>query len=102
MSDDYSVSVLYKLQGMVLDIIGFREDDCYLTKDECMKGKHNGEIKGAEIRMSDVLLRLLLSLSAFILSLPIMAIQIVHWLLTGRKEPFTYRLMTKINEKLFR
>lgn len=101
-NEDYAVSVLYKLDGLPLDIIGFTEDDCFLTKEECMKGKHNEVVKGTAIRMSGVLLRLLLPLSVFVLSLPIMAIQFIHWFLTGRIEPFTYRLMTNINNKLFR
>jgi len=100
--DNYDVKILYKTDKTPYHTIGVSEDSCFLTKEECMKGERFGAVKGTAIRMSGVLLRFLFSLSVFILSVPILTIQIVHWFFTGRKEPFTYRLMTKINDKLMK
>lgn len=98
--DDYSTLLRYKLDGLPIDIIGFLEKDCYLTKEECMQKKHYGEVKATAIRMNSVFIRLLLIISMFLLVLPITIIQVVHFFFTGRKEPFTYRIMAKINDKL--
>lgn len=34
------------------------------------------------------------------ISVPLLIIQVIHWLFTGRREPVTYRIMDKITDKL--
>lgn len=97
----YGVSIYYKLRGTPLDIVGYTEDDCFLTKDECLRGKRYGCAKGTAIRLNNALLRIILLVIMTLLSVPLLLVQFIHWMFTGRKEPMTYRFMSYIYEKLF-
>lgn len=96
----YGASIYYKLRGTPFDIVGYTEDDCFLTKDECLKGERYGCVKGTAIRINGVLMRILLILALMITILPFLAVQIIHWFFTGTKEPLTYRIISKITDKL--
>ena len=97
----YGASIYYKLRGTPLGVVGYTEDDCFLTKDECLKGERYGRVKGTAIRLSNVLLRIILLVIMTLLSVPLFLVQFIHWIFTGRKEPMTYRFMSYISEKLF-
>ena len=94
------VSIFYQLEGTSRDIIGFPERECFLTKDECTKNKTYGAVKGTAIRLSSVFARLYLIIAMMLFSVPLLIIQVIHWLFTGRREPVTYRIMDKITDKL--
>ncbi|WP_279057022.1 hypothetical protein [Barnesiella intestinihominis] len=97
---DNIVSIFYQLEGTSRDIIGFPERECFLTKDECTKNKTYGAVKGTAIRLSSVFARLYLIIAMMLFSVPLLIIQVIHWLFTGRREPVTYRIMDKITDKL--
>lgn len=97
----YGARIYYKLRGTSFDIVGYTEDDCYLTKDECFKGERYGCVKGTAIRLNNALFRILLLVIMMLLSVPLLSVQFIHWIFTGRKEPMTYRFMLYIHEKLF-
>lgn len=97
---DNVIRVFYRLEGTPIDIIGFTENECFLSKEECINGLNNGVIKGTRIRINSVLMRILLIFALMITILPFLAVQIIHWFFTGTKEPLTYRIISKITDKL--
>lgn len=97
---DNVIRVWYRLEGTPIDIMGFAENECFLSKDECINGLSYGVAKGTSIRLNHALLRVVLLVLIALLSIPLLSMQFIHWIFTGRKEPVTYRIMSKIDNKL--
>lgn len=100
-SKKFGVNIYYQWEGMPCGLVGSIERDCYLTKDECLKGESYGCVKGTAIRLNNALFRIILLVIMMSLSVPLLLVQFIHWIFTGRKEPMTYRFMLYMNEKLF-
>lgn len=98
---DNVIRVWYRLEGTPIDIMGFAENECFLSKDECINGLNYGVVKGTSIRLNNALLRIILLVIMTLLSVPLLLVQFIYWIFTGRKEPMTYRFMSYIYEKLF-
>lgn len=97
----YDVRIYYKLRGTPFDIVGYTEDDCFLTKEECLKGERYECAKGTASRLNKTICRIILLVLITLLSIPLLSVQLIHWLFTGMKEPLTYRIMSKVTNKLF-
>lgn len=97
---NYGIRIFYILEGTPIDIIGFTEDECFLSKEECTQNKPYEGGKAIVVRVNSVFTRLCLILAITLLSVPFIIIQVVYWLFTGRKEQITYHLMDKITDKL--
>lgn len=97
---NYGIRIFYILEGAPIDIIGFTEDECFLSKEECTQNKPYEGGKAIVVRVNSVFTRLCLILAITLLFVPFIIIQVVYWLFTGRKEQITYHLMDKITDKL--
>ena len=97
---NYGIRIFYILEGTPIDIIGFTEDECFLSKEECTQNKPYEGGKAIVVRVNSVFTRLCLILAITLLFVPFIIIQVVYWLFTGRKEQITYHLMDKITDKL--
>ena len=97
---DYGIRIFYILEGTPIDIIGFTEDECFLSKEECTQNKPYEGGKAIVVRVNSVFTRLCLILAITLLFVPFIIIQVVYWLFTGRKEQITYHLMDKITDNL--
>ena len=97
---NYGIRIFYILEGTPIDIIGFTEDECFLSKEECTQNKPYEGGKAIVVRVNRVFTRLCLILAITLLFVPFIIIQVVYWLFTGRKEQITYHLMDKITDKL--
>ena len=96
----YCIRIFYILEGTPIDIIGFTEDECFLSKEECTQNKPYEGGKAIVVRVNSVFTRLCLILAITLLFVPFIINQVVYWLFTGRKEQITYHLMDKITDKL--
>lgn len=97
---DIGVSVAYVLEGVPPEYRGFREAECFLSKDECLNHENYNGVKATVTRVNQVFLRLCLIIAMMIIVIPFLLAQSVYWLFTGRKEPVTYGIMNKINVML--
>ena len=97
---NYGIRIFYILEGTPIDIIGFTEDECFLSKEECTQNKPYEGGKAIVVRVNSVFTRLCLILAITLIFVPFIIIQVVYWLFTGRKEQITYHLMDKITDKL--
>lgn len=80
----------------------FLENDLFWTYDECIKRKDCGELNRVKNHFRNIIVRLFLVLIIAIAILPYFAIQLVHWLFTGRNESNTELIMRKLTNKLER
>lgn len=87
---NYGIRIFYILEGTPIDIIGFTEDECFLSKEECTQNKPYEGGKAIVVRVNSVFTRLCLILAITLLFVPFIIIQVVYWLFTGRKEQITY------------
>lgn len=99
-SPNTGISIFYVLEGIPPEYRGFREEECFLSKNECIQGKTYGAVKATTIRFNSVLVRLCLIVAMALAAFPFLITQIVYWLFTGKKEPLTYGIMSKICNKL--
>ena len=97
---NYGIRIFYRLEGTPIDIIGFTEDECFLSKDECTQNKTYSAVKGTAIRLSNGFTRLCLIVIMILFYAPYLIIQIIYWIFTGREEPVTQHIMDKITDKL--
>jgi len=77
----------------------FLEDDLFLTYNECINREKTGTIKRTSNHLKRVVLRLFYLMLMSMCILPFLAIQLIHWLFTGRKESHTYLLMSELTDK---
>ena len=94
------VSVAYVLEGVPPEYCGFREAECFLSKDECINQEDYGIAKAAGIRVNQVVMRLCLIIVMMLIVIPFSLAQSIHWLFTGKREPITYHIANKINMML--
>lgn len=97
---DIGVSVAYVLEGIPPEYCGFREAECYLSKNECLNRENYNNVKATVIRVNQVFLRLCLIIAMMIIVIPFLFAQSIYWIFTGRKEPVTNGIMNKINVML--
>lgn len=97
---DIGVSVAYVLEGISPEYCGFREAECFLSKDECLNHENYNGVKATVTRVNQVFLRLCLIIAMMIIVIPFLFSQSIYWIFTGRKEPVTYGIMNKINVML--
>lgn len=78
----------------------FLDDDLFWTYGECINRKKSGVIKSTSSHLKCVVLRLFYLILMSLCILPFLAIQLIHWLVTGRKESRTYLLMSELTDKI--
>lgn len=93
---DIGVSVAYVLEGVPPEYCGFREAECFLSKDECLNHENYNGVKATAARVNQVFLRLCLIIAMMIIVFPFLIAQAIYWLFTGKCEPLTYSTMSKI------